>query len=114
MGKLKDLREKLNGGSLSAEEQADVKSEIARIEKWMADNGKGKSGSSTGFQKKFTPRTEEVTEIKPTGVKAHEGLMGDYLVKFATAEAIVAKLFPGVKIGTTQYFIKLFAIIHDL
>lgn len=62
----------------------------------------------------FSKRSEEVTEIVGPCASVDEASYNEYVQKFVTAQKIVSDIFPSVKAGTTPYFIKLFAIIHDL
>lgn len=76
--------------------------------------GNGSKQQKKSYGGGYTKKTEEVTEIVTPSKDVDMPSYNEYIQKFVTAQKIVADIFPSVKVGTTPYFIKLFAIIHDL
>ncbi len=98
--------------SLKAENIPDDGDEASKlIEKLIGQkNSEGSSSKKSGGN--YQSKTIEV--VLPVDVVVDEPSKKDYLQKFVTADSIVNELYPSVERGSVDYFIKVYATVHDL
>lgn len=98
--------------SLGAESIPDDGEEASKlIEKLLGEKNSedsAKKSKKSGYQPKL------VKEVLPEDVTVDEASVKEYLQKYVTAHSICRSIFPELEPGTQDYFIKTFAIVHDL